>query len=249
MGLASHRVLQLTGARLWLHEHDAEFLGKLTQFEQYQAWAEEVLRRAGVTVDLIAQIRPVSEDIRKSFHKLEPDRLLRGGEKISSSVGELEVIWTPGHSPGHVCLYGRERRVLFSGDQMLEDISPNIGWHENRDPLGEFLASLDALASLDIELILPSHGAPFSGHRNWIRKTIEHHADRCARILRLLSGEPKCAAELANWAVGTSIRYTVPLPLCGLRSPGTPGIPGAAGESRATSARRHPALAPAVNYG
>ena len=197
MGLA-HRVLQLTGARLWLHEHDAEFLRKLTQFEQYQTWAEEVLRRAGVTADLIAQIRPVSEDIRKSFHKLEPDRLLRGGEKISSSVGELEVIWTPGHSPGHVCLYGRERRVLFSGDQMLEDISPNIGWHEDRDPLGEFLASLDALARLDIELILPSHGAPFSGHHNWIRKTIEHHADRCARILELLAGESKCAAELAN---------------------------------------------------
>jgi len=197
MGLA-HRLLQLTGARLWLHERDAEFLAKLTQFERYQTWAEEVLRQAGVTNDLIAQIRYVSDDIRKSFHRLEPDRLLRGGEKISSPVGELEVIWTPGHSPGHVCLYGRERRVLFSGDQMLEYISPNIGWHEDRDPLGEFLTSLDALARLEIDLILPSHGAPFSGHRDWIRKTIEHHADRCARILRLLDGEPKCAAELAN---------------------------------------------------
>ena len=197
MGLA-HRVLQLTGARLWLHEHDAEFLGKLTQFERYKAWAEAVLRQAGVPANLIAQIAQVSEEIRKSFHRLAPDRLLRGGEKIPARVGELEVIWTPGHSPGHVCLYGRERRVLFSGDQMLEDISPNIGWHEDRDPLGEFLASLDALARLEIELILPSHGAPFSGHRDWIRKTIEHHADRCARILRLLEGEPKSAAEVAN---------------------------------------------------
>ena len=195
MGLA-HRVLQLTEARLWLHEHDAEFLGRLTQFERYQKWAEAVLRQAGVTEDLIAQIAHVSADIRKSFHKLAPDRLLHGGEKISCSFGELEVIWTPGHSPGHVCLYDRERRVLFSGDQILEDISPNIGWHEDRDPLGEFLASLDALAGLEIDLILPSHGAPFSGHRDWIR--IEHHADRCARILKLLEGEPKSAAEVAN---------------------------------------------------
>ena len=92
----------------------------------------------------------------------------------------------------------RERRVLFSGDQMLEDISPNIGWHEDRDPLGEFLASLDALARLEIELILPSHGAPFSGHREWIRKTIEHHADRCARILKLLESTPKSAADVAD---------------------------------------------------
>jgi len=197
MGLA-RRVLQLTGARLWLHEHDAEFLERLTQFERYQRWAEAVLRQAGVADNLIAQIAHVSEEIRKSFHRLDPDRLLKGGEKILSCVGELEVVWTPGHSPGHVCLYGRDRRVLFSGDQMLEDISPNIGWHEDRDPLGEFLASLDALARLEIELILPSHGAPFSGHRDWIRKTIEHHADRCDRILRLLGGEPKSAAELAN---------------------------------------------------
>ena len=197
MGLA-HRLLELTGARLWLHQHDVEFLEKLTQFERYQAWAEEVLRQAGVNAELILKIRHVSHEIRRSFHLLKPDRLLAGGEKIQTAIGELEVLWTPGHSPGHVCLYGRERQVLFSGDQMLEDISPNIGWHEGRDPLGEFLVSLDTLARLEIELILPSHGAPFSGHRQWIRKTVEHHADRCARILKLLEGAPKSAADVAN---------------------------------------------------
>ena len=197
MGLA-HRLLELTGARLWLHQHDVEFLEKLTQFERYQAWAEEVLRQAGVNAELILKIRHVSAEIRRSFHLLKPDRLLAGGEKIQTAIGELEVLWTPGHSPGHVCLYGRERQVLFSGDQMLEDISPNIGWHEGRDPLGEFLVSLDTLARLEIELILPSHGAPFSGHRQWIRKTVEHHADRCARILKLLEGAPKSAADVAN---------------------------------------------------
>jgi len=197
MGLA-HRLLKLTGARLWLHEHDAEFLDRLTQYERFQAWAEAVLRQAGVAADQIEQIRHVSADIRHSFHKLQPGRLLTGGEKIQSTLGELEVLWTPGHSPGHVCLYGRDQRVLFSGDQMLEDITPNIGWQEDRDPLGEFLASLDALAQLEIELILPSHGAPFSGHREWIRKTIEHHADRCARIMKLIEDKPKSAAEVAN---------------------------------------------------
>jgi glyoxylase-like metal-dependent hydrolase (beta-lactamase superfamily II) len=69
MGLA-HRLLELTGARLWLHEHDAEFLDKLTQFERYQAWAEEVMRQAGVTADIILKIRHVSDEIRRSFHKL-----------------------------------------------------------------------------------------------------------------------------------------------------------------------------------
>jgi len=124
--------------------------------------------------------------------------LLAGGEKIPVADGVLEVLWTPGHTPGHVCLYDRQRRVLFSGDQILELISPNIGWHPGRDPLHEFLTSLEELEKLDIELILPSHGMPFSGHREWISKTMDHHRDRCNRILALLNGSPKTAATIVD---------------------------------------------------
>jgi glyoxylase-like metal-dependent hydrolase (beta-lactamase superfamily II) len=88
--------------------------------------------------------------------------------------------------------------VLFAGDQIIEQISPNIGWLPDRDPLGEFLDSLRELEQLDIDLILPSHGAPFSGHREWIRKTIAHHAERCARILALLKDESRSAAAVVN---------------------------------------------------
>ncbi len=197
MGLAQ-RLIELTGARLSIHAHDAEFLRELTQTERYLAWADGVMREAGVREEVIAKIRGSSNEIHKHFHSLKPDRVLKGGEKIVTAVGELEVLWTPGHSPGHVCLYGRERRVLFAGDQMLEQISPNIGWLPDRDPLGEFLDSLRELERLDVDLILPSHGTPFSGHREWIRKTIAHHAGRCARILALLDGSSMKAAEVVD---------------------------------------------------
>jgi len=197
MGLAP-RLLKLTGAKLWVHAHDAEFLGELAESKQYRVWATSVLRRAGVPAETISQIEAASQHIQKSFQRLEPDLLLTGGEKLDATVGELEVLWTPGHSPGHVCLYGRERRVLFSGDQMLELISPNIGWHPERDPLNEYLNSLQELSQLEIDLILPSHGAPFSGHRKWIRRTVEHHEDRCSRILSLLDATPRVAAELVG---------------------------------------------------
>lgn len=197
MGLAA-RLLKLTGASLWVHAKDAEYLEELAQADQYRAWCAGVLRRSGVPAGTISQIEAASENIHSSFQRLRPDRLLTGGERIAASIGELEVLWTPGHSPGHVCLYGRERRVLFSGDQMLELISPNIGWHPERDPLSEYLASLQELARLEIDLILPSHGAPFSGHREWIRRTIEHHDERCSRILAMLDGTRLNAAELVN---------------------------------------------------
>lgn len=197
MGLAP-RLLKLTGARLLLHSHDAKYLDELAQSEQYREWAGAVLRRAGVAPNLIAKIEAGASEIHKSFQRLQPDHLLTGGEKIQTATGELEVLWTPGHSPGHVCLYGREHRVLFSGDQMLELISPNIGWHPEGDPLSDYLNSLQDLARLEIDLILPSHGAPFSGHREWIRRTVEHHDERCKRILALLSDAPKNAATLVD---------------------------------------------------
>lgn len=197
MGLAP-RLLELTGARLSMHAHDAEYLRELTQTERYLAWADGVMIEAGVTNEIITKIRGSSNEIHKHFHSLKPNRMLEGGEKIAAVLGELAVLWTPGHSPGHVCLYGRERRVLFAGDQMLEQISPNIGWLPDRDPLGEFLDSLRELERLEVDLILPSHGAPFSGHREWIRKTIAHHADRCARILALIDGASRSAAEVVN---------------------------------------------------
>jgi glyoxylase-like metal-dependent hydrolase (beta-lactamase superfamily II) len=197
MGLAT-RLLQLTGASLWVHAKDVEFLEELAHADQYRAWCARILRRSGVPAGTISQIDAASKDIHQSFQRLRPDRLLTGGEKIIASAGELEVLWTPGHSPGHVCLYGPERRVLFSGDQMIELISPNIGWHPERDPLSEYLSSLQELALLRIDLILPSHGAPFSGHREWIRRTVEHHDERCSRILAMLDGSPLTAAELVN---------------------------------------------------
>lgn len=197
MGLAP-RLLKLTGAKLLLHTHDAEYLDQLAQSDEYREWAADVLRRSGVPADVITKIDEGAHEIHKNFQRLEPNVLLNGGEKIFSAAGELEVLWTPGHSPGHVCLYGPDRRVLFSGDQMLELISPNIGWHPERDPLGEYLNSLQELGRLEIDLILPSHGAPFSGHREWIERTVEHHEQRCARILTLLGNAPQTASMLVN---------------------------------------------------
>jgi glyoxylase-like metal-dependent hydrolase (beta-lactamase superfamily II) len=136
-------------------------------------------------------------EIQQSFELLTPDRLLSGGETIVTAHGALEIVWTPGHSPGHVCLYDCQRRVLISGDHILQHISPNIGWHPGRDALGEYLTSLDRIAALDVDLILPSHGAPFTGHREWVRKTHEHHAERCARIVELVNGGATTADQIA----------------------------------------------------
>ncbi|MGD0361605.1 MAG: MBL fold metallo-hydrolase [Bryobacteraceae bacterium] len=197
LGLAS-KLVPLTGATLDLHRADYELLEQIIDADLHRDWQQEILTTAGVSPEMRELVHASMAEIQQTFARLAPDRLLAGGETIATAHGAMEVVWTPGHSPGHVCLYDRERRVLISGDHILQHISPNIGWQPGRDALGEYLASLDRMAALDVDLILPSHGAPFAGHREWVRKTHEHHAERCARIAALVEGGADTAHQIAG---------------------------------------------------
>jgi glyoxylase-like metal-dependent hydrolase (beta-lactamase superfamily II) len=196
-GLAS-RLRALSGAPLGLHKDENRLLEQVCQAESHRAWQSRVLAEAGVGPALRALIDTAMLDIQQSFHVLAPVELLAGGEQIPTKHGTLEVLVTPGHSPGHICLYDRARRLLFSGDHVLEHISPNIGWHPERDALGDFLASLDLVAALEVDLVLPSHGTPFTGHREWIARTHSHHRARCDRILGFLQGGTRTADDLVR---------------------------------------------------
>ncbi|MDA2805451.1 MBL fold metallo-hydrolase [Nocardiopsis suaedae] len=49
----------------------------------------------------------------------EPDAPLLDGERLQAGGTELEVLHTPGHSPGGVCLYAAEEGVVFTGDTLF----------------------------------------------------------------------------------------------------------------------------------
>ncbi|NIN35358.1 MAG: MBL fold metallo-hydrolase, partial [Gammaproteobacteria bacterium] len=80
-----------------------------------------------------------------------PDITLRDREIISVDPFRLQVIWTPGHSPGHICLYEQTHKILFAGDHILPIITPNISLQpqSHSNPLGDFLNSLKKVKQLD----------------------------------------------------------------------------------------------------
>ncbi len=197
MGL-SVKLLELTGAKLLMHESEARHLALVTASNQKAPWLKQAFTDAGLPEAVQEQIDRHFVQIRRNFHQLAPDRLLSGGERIDTCLGPLEVVWTPGHSPGHMCLYAGRERALFSGDLILEFITPNIAWHPDADALAEFLASLECIGKLEIDTILPSHGIPFRGHRNWIAETIAHHGERCDAIHALLANTPRTAWDLVG---------------------------------------------------
>ncbi|MDP7619030.1 MAG: MBL fold metallo-hydrolase, partial [Dehalococcoidia bacterium] len=88
----------------------------------------------------------------------EPDVLLEGGETFSTGNATLQAVWTPGHTPGHVCFFDRENRMIFTGDHILPVITSNVSTRmaTEDDPLGDYLDSIDKLRELDVALVLPA---------------------------------------------------------------------------------------------
>ena len=185
---------EASGAPVSMHGLDAGLLREFAVPERAEHWNGVALKLAGSPPDKIGPVNAAFHMLTVKFPLLAPDRLLRGGERI----GRFEVIWTPGHSPGHVCLHDRERKLLFSGDHILQTTSPNIGWLPDGDPLGDYLASLRSLLDLDVETVLPGHGEAISEHRAWIRGTLAHHQDRLDRIAEFSAERPLTAHELST---------------------------------------------------
>ncbi len=87
--------------------------------------------------------------------RLEPDFLLTEGT-LKAGPTLLEVILTPGHSPGSICVYWPARKALFAGDVIFEQ---GVGRTDLPGSSGNQLKeSIKRLSSLDIELLLPGHG-------------------------------------------------------------------------------------------
>lgn len=124
---------------------------------------------------------------------------LKGKDKLEVGDYCFECIETPGHSPGHMCLYERKKKILISGDHVLFDITPNITWWPVMDdPLGEYLKSLEKISELDVELVLPGHRSIQSNLRQRIRELQKHHDNRLDEILSVLEeGGEKNAWDIA----------------------------------------------------
>jgi glyoxylase-like metal-dependent hydrolase (beta-lactamase superfamily II) len=186
-----------------MHRAEADYLALVAR-ESRAPFFNEAMLKSGVPEEMQSRMDRALRDVRRNFREHAPEVLLEGGERIPVRGGTLEVVWTPGHSPGHICLYSPEQRYLISGDHLLEYITPNIGWHPDTDMLAHYIESLEKLQPFEVDLILPSHGGPFRGHRERIRETTAHHDERCGLILSHITSEPMTAYGIVQkvWPKG-----------------------------------------------
>jgi glyoxylase-like metal-dependent hydrolase (beta-lactamase superfamily II) len=128
-----------------------------------------------------------------------PDMIfLEEGDKLQVGDYHFRCVRTPGHTWGHTCLYEPRKKILVSGDHILIDITPNIQcWSSQGNPLENYLASLDKVYELEVDLVLPGHRRLFTNHRERIEELKRHHRNRADEILVILKEGPKNAFQVA----------------------------------------------------
>lgn len=93
----------------------------------------------------------------------------------------IRVLWTPGHTFGHIALLDEETGTFFSGDHVLPSISPNIGLDVTAigHSLGDYLGSLERMRALPQDVaVAPAHGYRFEGLQIRADQLTAHHGQR-----------------------------------------------------------------------
>lgn len=125
---------------------------------------------------------------------------LSPGDVVTLGDSGSRVMHTEGHSDFHFVLHDGRRRVLFAGDQVLLRITPNIGlWtYTAPQPLRRYLASLESLRGLDVDLVLPGHGPLFHDLDGRIGEIVRHHEERLDVMHESFDGEPATSLTIAR---------------------------------------------------
>ena len=123
---------------------------------------------------------------------------VKEGDKINIGGYSFSCVDTPGHTPGHMCLYEAGKKILVSGDHILFDITPNITyWPEMKDSLRDYLASLDKIYPLEVDCVLSGHRSLINDHKGRIKELWEHHKARLKETINALEDGAKTAWEVA----------------------------------------------------
>jgi glyoxylase-like metal-dependent hydrolase (beta-lactamase superfamily II) len=209
-GLAA-RLNETAGAWIGMHAEEAATLPvRLGEVEEILEGSRADLRRLGAPEDEVGRTAVTAGQLRYLRRLAEPDRTIADGERIPFKGWDLRAVHTPGHTPGHLCVYDEEHRLLFSGDHVLPRISPNISaqWGQLPDPLGVFLGTFDRLRGLDVDEVLPAHEFRFAGLPARLDDLERHHAARLEELLAAVEAHP----GESPWDLAPRLTWSRPWP-------------------------------------
>lgn len=198
-GLAA-RLKGISGATVYVHPWDAH---RLTGERDYLV-GRKMLAQVGVPVPVIDAFEVRWRQYRTLLDPLPDVQLLDEGDEVTFETGAFRVLHTPGHTPGHICLWREGEKVLIAADTVLKRITPNPVI--NLDPrdsnrrfpsLSMYLRTLERLRDLAPTLIHTGHGEQVLDLGAYYHHMLRHVRARQERLLSLFPPQAVTAWDMS----------------------------------------------------
>jgi len=156
-----------------------------------------MLRKLGAPAAELEELRNASMPVRPLVDFVEPTVLMEDGDRPDMPGWDLTAVWTPGHSPGHLCFWEPRNKLMLTGDCVLPRITPNVNLNSQTgdDPLGDYLRSLERLGTYDAEG-LPAHEWRYPSLRDRTRELEDHHHQRFLEVIQAIRDGYSTAWEI-----------------------------------------------------
>lgn len=155
---------------------------------------------------------------RLAHTDIEPGPTLQDGDVLALGTApdgtpgwQLEVLYTPGHAPGHLCFMENRYRAAIVGD-MLSTVS-TIVIDPPEGHMATYLKSLERLQALNIGMLYPAHGPAHRDGEQLVRHYLAHRRQREHMILKSLDTTPQTLVELLPKAYGDVAEEARPVAL------------------------------------
>jgi glyoxylase-like metal-dependent hydrolase (beta-lactamase superfamily II) len=224
-------IIEAASCELWMHPNHQHMTRAAADPERMLERRLEVAAHSGVPAPALESYREARSGQGIGVAEVVlPDVDLVAGVEVETDLGVWHVHETPGHAPSHVCLHQPDRKLILSGDHILGRVSLYYDFGYSPDPTGEFLASLDVVDALDVDLCLAGHGRPrrdFHALVDANRRAVHERVERVRRAIadgpvtpfdavpKLLGEDVELTPMLVNWGLSEVLCYLRHLELQG----------------------------------
>lgn len=182
------------GCPIYMGRIDYQYLDEMKHGKNLSA-IETLFQQEGFSKEELTLQKDGNQGRKYGVKRMFPANLVDDGTILTLGNLNIRCIHTPGHTPGHMVLYLPGEQLLFTGDHILFDITPNIAvWSGVPHSLEDYLNSLEKIRALPVKAAFPAHRRGEADVYQRIDALREHHRERLAEIRRAVEARPGATA-------------------------------------------------------
>ena len=196
-------VRRRSGCWVAIHERDAAEAARYHRDPEGMLGGSPFFLSLGVSEQMSGTLADAPSAFKTMAEDFPVDRPIHEAEVLQLGHRSFRVVWTPGHTRGHLCLLEERTGVILVGDHILDPVTPNISFLPGMvNPLGDYRASLQRVSRLAPRRALPAHGGIIERPLERIRAILEHHSRREGAVLDAVTAGAETVAEVARVLFG-----------------------------------------------